>query len=115
MKRRFVESAGFKKRIDAEGGKDLLRTIQDEILRNPEKGDIVSGTGGIRKIRVAKDGKGKSGSYRVFYLDLPDYGVTHLMFLLLKGERANINKEEKNLLKHKTEDIKKEAKKRKRS
>jgi hypothetical protein len=97
--RKFVEAEIFKKRLEAQKEKGLLKNIQDEILRDPHGGDLLPGTGGIRKIRVAKTGAGKSGSYSVFYLDLPDLGITHLMFLLLKGEKENINDEEKNSLK----------------
>ena len=116
MKRRFVESVGFRKRVDGEDDKDLLKRIQDEILQDPTHETLVQGTGGIRKIRVGGHKRGKSGSYRVFYLDLPAEEITHLMFLLLKGERENINADEKKELKGEIENLKKEARKgRKRS
>ena len=108
MKRKFIESTVFNRRIEALGDKSLLRNIQNEILKNPLVGVVVPGTSGIRKVRVAKDGRGKSGSFRVFYLDLPEYSVTHLMFLLIKNERANINQKEKKILRQTVEKIKKE-------
>ncbi len=97
--------------MDAEGDKSLLKRIQDEILKDPEHGDLVQGTGGIRKIRVGGQKRGKSGSYRVLYFDLPNEEITHLMILLLKGERENINASEKSELKTKIEELKKEARK----
>jgi hypothetical protein len=111
MKRQFVESSGFRKRVDDEGDDGLLKKIQDEILKDPESGATIEGTGGVRKIRVAGEGKGKSGAYRVFYFDLPTEEITHLWILLLKGERENISAAEKKALKAKTEEIKRQARK----
>jgi hypothetical protein len=37
------------------------------LLRHPESGDIIPGSGGVRKIRCAMKGKGKSGGIRVIY------------------------------------------------
>ena len=93
----FVESSHFKKQID-DIGKDLLRVIQLEILRNPEKGSVVEGTGGVRKIRIAKNGGGKSGGYRVLYLDLPKRGVCHLLLIFAKGDKANISAADKKVI-----------------
>ncbi len=38
------------------------------IVRDPETGDLIEGTGGVRKIRVALAGTGKRGGARVIYL-----------------------------------------------
>jgi hypothetical protein len=68
---------------------DEQRTIIDTIAANPLRGDEIPGSGGVRKIRFAGRGKGKSGGYRVvtayFGPDVPVY----LVALLSKGERAN--------------------------
>ncbi len=90
----FIELTVFKNKVDALGGVDLLRSIQMEILKNPEKGDIVQGSGGIRKIRVARAKSGKSGGYRIFYLDLPEKGQIYLMTILDKRDSENISDEE---------------------
>lgn len=85
---------------------ELLKAIQTEILKDPTKGDLVQGTGGIRKMRVAKSRSGKSGGYRVFYLDLPGKGQTYLMTILDKRDSENISEEEKALLKSFSKKIK---------
>jgi len=95
----FIELSVFKNKVDALGGLELLRAIQSEILKDPRKGDIVQGAGGIRKIRIARAKSGKSGGYRVFYLDLPEKGQTYLMTILDKRDSENISDEEKSLLK----------------
>lgn len=43
------------------------QALQNELLANPEKGDVIQGTGGLRKIRVAAQGRGKRGGFRVIY------------------------------------------------
>ncbi|MBN8537249.1 MAG: type II toxin-antitoxin system RelE/ParE family toxin [Deltaproteobacteria bacterium] len=91
----------------------LAKQIEDEILKNPEAGDIVQGTGGIRKMRLADPGrnKGKRGGLRVFFLDLPDKERTHLIFLLRKGDADDISPDEKQVLKELVVRIKKESSK----
>jgi hypothetical protein len=99
LNRLFVELSIFKKKVDDWGGPKLLKSIQDELLRNLDKGDIIQGTGGVRKLRVGKEHSGKSGGYRVFYLDLPQKGITYLMTILDKRDSENISKQEKAILK----------------
>lgn len=41
--------------------------LQIELLLSPETGDVIQGTGGLRKVRVAAKGKGKKGGVRVIY------------------------------------------------
>jgi hypothetical protein len=43
------------------------QTVVDTIAANPQDGDVMQGTGGCRKIRIAGKGKGKSGGYRVIF------------------------------------------------
>jgi hypothetical protein len=94
----FIELSIFKNKVDGLGGVELLMSIQTVILKHPEKGDIVQGAGGVRKIRVARARSGKSGGYRVFYLDLPEKGQTYLMTILDKRDSENISDEEKAML-----------------
>ena len=97
-KRKFVEIKAFQKRVDSED-KELLRQIQNEILKNPEAGDLIESTGGLRKLRIAGKGKGKSGGYRVIYLDLPAKEKTVLIDIYAKGEQENITSEDKVYMK----------------
>jgi hypothetical protein len=43
------------------------RALEDVLLRRPDAGDVVAGTGGVRKLRVPLRGRGKSGGARVPY------------------------------------------------
>jgi len=63
---------------------------------NPMLGDVMPGTGGARKFRVAGRGKGKSGGYRVISYFGGDDVPVFLLGVLSKGERANLTKAEQN-------------------
>ena len=70
----------------------------------PDAGDVMVGTGGCRKLRLAGRGKGKSGGYRLITFYHTASGRVFLLTVLSKGERANLSKAERNGL----EDIVKE-------
>ena len=72
--------------------------IVNLIAANPKLGDIMAGTGGARKVRVAGRGKGKSGGYRVVTYFAADDVPVLLLALIDKGERANLSKAERNEL-----------------
>jgi len=68
------------------------------LAANPLSGDLIQGTGGARKVRFARPGKGKSGGFRtVHYFGGEDVPV-FLLALIDKGQRANISKAERNEL-----------------
>ena len=67
------------------------------IAANSEAGDVMAGSGGCRKVRLAGKGKGKSGGYRLITF----YKVGEQVFLLTvfaKGDRANLTQRERNAL-----------------
>jgi hypothetical protein len=59
-KRVFIQTPIFSKRLDERGGDPLLRAIEDELLRNPDAGDLVRGAGGVRKLRVGDPERGST-------------------------------------------------------
>ena len=63
----LVETPLFQKRIDDVMSGDDLQEFKDFIARHPEKGDIIRGTGGLRKVRWGVRGSGKSGGARIIY------------------------------------------------
>jgi hypothetical protein len=99
IRREFIETTAFTKRVDREGA-ETLREIQTAILKNPEAGQVIQGTGGLRKIRVAdaSRGKGKRGGLRAIYLDVPGAGQTYLLALYDNGAKDDLSNEEKKTL-----------------
>ena len=77
---------------------DEMSSIVAAISTDPTAGDLIPGTGGARKLRVAGRGKGKSGGYRtVSYFAGGDIPVL-LLALISKGERADLSQAERNEL-----------------
>jgi hypothetical protein len=64
----------------------------------PNAGVIMEGTGGIRKLRWARTGGGKSGGIRVIYYFHDESMPLYLLTAFGKNEKANLSKEERNLL-----------------
>jgi hypothetical protein len=73
--------------------------VVDAIAANPTAGDIIEGSGGARKVRVAREGKGKSGGYRVItYYTRPNAPV-FLLTVISKGQQANLTAAQKAQIK----------------
>lgn len=77
-----------------------VRFLENLIQTAPKGGAVVPGSNGIRKIRFSPPGlkKGKSGAYRVFYLDAVEHGLFFLVTILDKSEEANLTREDVNFL-----------------
>lgn len=75
-----------------------LKLLQQELILNPQKGDVIQGTGGLRKLRVAFENRGKSGSGRVCYVDFAVYQKIYLITAYPKNEKENLSKAERNAI-----------------
>jgi hypothetical protein len=94
LQRTFIYAEIFEHALKGRKRSDeIIDVVESEILRNPHCGDIVPGTGGVRKFRSEdlERGKGKRGGFRVLYLDLPHVERTHLIFLYDKGEADDLS------------------------
>lgn len=90
-----VETPAYLSSAKAEGmDAEELKAVVTLVAANPLAGDLIVGSGGCRKLRVAGKGKGKSGGYRVVtYFASPKLPV-FLIAVLAKGSRANFSKAE---------------------
>lgn len=92
-----VETSAYLAAAKAAGMTDDDRLAAVELLASePQAGDVMQGTGGCRKIRLAGRGKGKNGGYRIIFAF---GGVGIPVFLLTvfgKGEKDNLTKAERN-------------------
>ena len=86
-----------------------LAELQQFLISNPEPGDTMVGTGGLKKIRYAFKGRGKSGSARVCYVDFASFEKNYLIQVFSKDEKANLSDAEKNAVKQVISVLKKEA------
>ena len=95
MKSVFVESTIFEKYLNDEE----FRLFQAELMSNPKQGDVIQGTGGLRKIRVAGKGKGKRAGSRVIYYFLDEKYRFYLLTIYCKNEMSDLTADQKKQLK----------------
>lgn len=76
-----------------------LRTLQEELTVNPSAGEVMQGTGGLRKMRIAFENRSKSRSARVCYVDFVRFEKIYLITAYPKSERDNLTKEQRNDIK----------------
>jgi len=72
------------------------RDVLGYLATHPRAGDLMEGTGGVRKLRWSRGGRGKSGGVRVIYYFHADTMPLYLLTLFAKNERANLTKAERN-------------------
>lgn len=107
MTREFVYMTTFEKQWTNVGLTDEeLKELEVLLCENPEAGDMIQGTGGLRKLRWALPGRGKSGSIRTLYVDFAYFEQIYMMACFKKSEKQNLSKAEKKLIKSTIEQIK---------
>ncbi len=102
MNRTFIEVPIFTKKW-AELGltDDDLKELETTLLKNPKAGDAIQGTGGLRKIRVSMEnkGKGKRGGARIIYVDIEVKETIYFINVYAKNEKDNLTEDEKKAFK----------------
>lgn len=89
----------FKAWADKHMSDEELRTLQNELIVNPKVGDVIQGTGGARKIRVAYGGKGKRGAGRAIYVYLDQVDNLYLLMGVHKADAADLTTPQRKQLK----------------
>ena len=108
--RTFIEVPLFTKRWKEIGLSDNeLNALQILLLKNPQSGPMMEGTGGIRKVRFPLENRGKSGSLRICYTDFEEYETIYLITVFTKDEQDNLTPSEKQILKKLVKSLKEEA------
>lgn len=111
MKRYIVQTESFQEDVASLIEKRKLKeedfdSFKKSLVQNPKQGDVITGTGGIRKARLKSASKGKSGGFRVCYLDIEDRLILFLLFIYAKNEQEDLSQVEKKELKQIAEAIK---------
>ena len=94
----FVETPLFSRQLGECVEDEDFRAFQNELLKNPDQGDLLVGCRSLRKTRMAFAGRGKSGGARVIYLHLPEDHILYLFLLFKKSNTANLSKSQRNQL-----------------
>ena len=93
MNRTFIEVPQFTKKWQLLGlTDDDLKALEEELLNNPKAGDVIKGTGGIRKIRIPIEnkGKGKRSGARVIYVDIELKETIYFINVYTKDEKDDL-------------------------
>lgn len=104
----FIETSLFTRQIQSIATDDELKELQSELIESPDKGDLMQGTGGLRKIRMATGNQGKSGSARVVYFLATDE-IIYLVMAYPKSAKESLTDAEKAELKKLTKRLKGEV------
>lgn len=94
----FRESKAFSKRLADLLSDEDFRLMQVSLLLKPEQGKVIPGGGGLRKMRWALPGRGKSGGARVIYFWFVAESVIYLLMIYAKNEQENLTPEQLKLL-----------------
>jgi len=94
----FVEVPEFTRDLRRVGDDQTLQALQLELLRDPAKGELMRGTGGLRKVRLKLPGRGKSGGARVIYLHLPRAEKVIFLFVYTKARQSDLTPDQRSRL-----------------
>jgi hypothetical protein len=75
------------------------------VAADPECGDLIRGTGGFRKVRVARKGMGKSGGARVVYIWRNERFPVFRITVFPKNDKENLSMAERNTLRKRADGI----------
>ena len=101
----FIETSIFTRQI-----LDLLsdteyQALQVDLMDNPARGDLIKGGGGIRKVRFAAKGKGKSGGIRVIYYWMCEDGQILMLLAYSKSTQDDLTDQQTTILRTLVKDI----------
>ena len=87
---RFVETPIFTKVVERLVGAEDYRSLQIALMLRPEQGPVIRGGGGLRKVRWARPGAGKSGGLRVIYYWAPAEEAFYMLYAYAKNEQGDL-------------------------
>jgi len=94
----FIETPTFTRLVTGLLSDDSYRRLQNELAGDPKRGDIIKGGGGIRKLRYAVQGRGKSGGVRVIYYWVKDNHLIYMLVVYPKSKKDTLTAKEAAVL-----------------
>jgi len=87
----IVETSIFTRQVTELLPDDEYRKLQTVLVNRPDAGDVIPGSGGLRKIRWGLSGKGKRGGARVIYYWAVSQEQILMLFMYPKSERGDLS------------------------
>ncbi len=94
----IIETRTFTKRIEKMMKDDEYRLLQEALIKKPDIGAILKGSGGLRKARWKLEGKGKSGGIRIIYYWVSANDQIVMMYVYEKSKQENLTPKQITLL-----------------
>jgi hypothetical protein len=101
----FVETPLFTRLITALLNDEEYRALQNTLLLNPDAGDVIKNGGGIRKLRHALAGKGKSGGIRTIYYWAKSKDQIYMLLAYPKSKKDTLSEQETSILRNLVKDL----------
>lgn len=95
----FIETPLFTRLVNKLLDDEEYRELQEVLIYRPDLGDVIQGTGGLRKIRWMRKGRGKRSGVRVIYYWLTDDEQILMLFIYPKSQQEELTSEQKKTLK----------------
>jgi hypothetical protein len=86
----FIETKLFTKLVNEHLSDEEYARLQEVLIRDPETGDLIPGSGGVRKVRWGVKGRGKRGGIRVIYYARTRQGQIWMLTLYAKNVAETI-------------------------
>ncbi|MBS0570536.1 MAG: hypothetical protein JSS28_08010 [Proteobacteria bacterium] len=94
----FIETSVFTRQVKELLADEEYAAFQWMLATDPHAGDVISGTGGLRKVRWMAKGKGKRGGVRVIYFHIDAAAQIRLVLIYVKGRKDDLSPAEKRIL-----------------
>ena len=95
---KFIETPVFTKDVQTLLSDEEYRGLQLALLLRPEQGNVIPGSGGLRKIRWRTKGKGKRGGIRVIYYWITSEDTIYMLLLYEKSDRVDLTPAQTRIL-----------------
>ncbi len=86
----IIETSIFTKLIKALMSDDEYKDFQEVLVNRPDMGDLIQGSGGLRKVRWKLEGRGKSGGVRMIYYWVTADDQIRMVYVYPKGKQENL-------------------------
>ncbi len=100
----FVESPVFTADVAELLSDDDYAELQAHLVSQPDAGDLIQGTGGLRKLRWTSAGRGKRGGTRIIYYHVVARSQLRMVLIYRKGIKDDLTPKEKAVLRRLNED-----------
>ncbi len=86
----FIETSVFTRHLEKLMSDDEYRLLQKELVTNPDKGDLIRHSGGLRKLRWAAVGRGKRGGLRIIYYWVVTEHQIYMLYIYPKSKQEDL-------------------------